>query len=190
MEIKCTERKSAFLKSAGRFGGRWLFALAGVLFFLFLSGISSAFVPAQEPVAESLRAVEYPDSPEEALRSNPFLPLQNMVRTARSQRLTAPFKIHPAALPVPAVLPLFLILPLFWVRLEPQADHQTGLSTSILVRAGPLCFEKNDTFFQNNKYKEFYDYEKEFGIHYLLWHLCTSRCRRDFCLQNDFLRVK
>lgn len=192
--------KSETLKQFAEFtasavcGGRWLFVFAGLLCFFFLSGAGGLLQTATDRSENRICAAEYPDSPEEALRSNPLPPLQQVVRSLRSQRLLAPFKLLPFTLPVPAFL---LILPLFVsvaVLAGARWNRQCGLRTSILVRAGPLCFEKICTFFQNSKQntrKYYYERvsEKEFGIRHLLRFLRTSGYHRFFCLQNDFLRT-
>lgn len=187
--IQTAKRLAGCLASAGR-GGRWLFVFAG-LFFLTLSGFSGVFQPAVENADVFISAAGHPDTPEEALRSNPLPPLQCAIRTGRFQRTITPLKLSPDALPA---APLLLICGSFAViclAAFSTLKNQNGLCTSILVRAGPLCFEKITTF-QNRQNTRKYDYErfseKKFGSYCLLWFLCSADCCRVLRLQDGFLR--
>ena len=187
--IQTAERLAGCLAPAGR-GGRWLFVFAG-LFFLILSGFCGVFQPAVENADAFISVADYPDTQEEALRSNPLPPLQCAIRTGRFQRTITPLKLSPAALPA---APLLLICGAFAV-ICPAAfltlKNQNGLCTSIFVRAGPLCFEKITTF-QNKQNTRKYDYErfseKKFGSDHLLRFLHSADYCRVLRLQDGFLR--
>ena len=147
------------LLSSAKRGGWWLFAFAGLLFFIALSGISDAFQPAAEQNCSYITTAGYPASPEEALQGNPPSPLQCGIRNSRFQRTLAPFRLSPTAVPsAPFLLTICAFTVLTFASLV-FLNIQNGIFTSILVRAGPLCFEKIQPFqrgFHHQRHKELF----------------------------------
>ena len=133
-------------------GGKFLFAFAGIFFLILSAAYPAVFSSVPEEQPDVIRAIQEPELSGEALRGDPLRPVERLVRTVRQNNICRLLKFRSAALqPVSAAA----LKDYFRRNLREHSDiadfQQKLLQTTILVRAGPVCFENNSKLFKTTK---------------------------------------